>query len=94
MMLPQNRSRLRLVDSSQHAELVPLRVGQYNPSHLTRGEVGLAHLNPRRPQIEQTPHLDVPVEAASPLTERYERFPPIDAYAFTVPGPPRSAREA
>ena len=41
-----------------------------------------------------TTHLDVPVEAASPLTERYERFPPIDAYAFTVPGPPRSAREA
>ena len=44
------------------AELVPLRIGQYNPRHLTRRCVVLAHPDPCRPEIEQTPHLDVTVE--------------------------------
>lgn len=36
-----------------------------------------------------TAHLDVPVESAASLTESYEHFAPIDAYAFTLPGQPR-----
>jgi hypothetical protein len=32
-------------------------------------------------------HLGVPVEEAETLTERYDHFPPIDAYVFAVPTP-------
>jgi hypothetical protein len=34
-----------LVEARKHAELVPLRVGKDNPSHLTGGGVGLADMD-------------------------------------------------
>jgi hypothetical protein len=35
-----------------------------------------------------TTHLEIPVAAAAALTERYDHFPPIDAFVFAVPGRP------